>query len=49
MPMDVTDKPVNLKSLEMAKKRDKKVYITDIAIDKLHDCFQQICCGCSAA
>lgn len=35
MPMDVTDKPVNLKSLEMAKKRDKKVYITDIAIDKV--------------
>ena len=29
MPMD------NLKSLEMAKKHSKKVYITDIAIDKV--------------
>ena len=35
MPMDVSDKPINLKSLEMAKNRDKKVYITDIAIDKV--------------
>ena len=26
--MDVSDKPINLESLEMAKKRDKKVYIT---------------------
>lgn len=35
MPMDVSGKPVNLDSLEMAKKRDKKVYITDIAINKV--------------
>lgn len=33
--MDVSDKPINLESLEMAKKRDKKVYITDIAISKV--------------
>lgn len=33
--MDVSDKPDKLKSLEMAKKRSKKVYITDIAIDKV--------------
>lgn len=30
MPMDISDKLMNLKSLEMAKKHDKKVYITDI-------------------
>lgn len=35
MPMSVSDKPINLESLEMAKKRDKKVYITDIAINKV--------------
>lgn len=35
IPMDVSDKLVNLESLEMAKKRDKKVYITDIAINKV--------------
>ena len=35
IPMDVSDKPINAESLEMAKKRDKKVYITDIAIDKV--------------
>ncbi len=35
MPMDILGKPVNLESLEMAKKRDKKVYITDTAIDKV--------------
>ena len=35
MPMDASDKPINLESLEMAKKRNKKVYITDIAIDKV--------------
>lgn len=33
--MDVSDKPIKAESLEMAKKRDKKVYITDIAIDKV--------------
>lgn len=33
--MDISDKPDTLKSLEMAKKRNKKVYITDIAIDKV--------------
>lgn len=33
--MDVSDKPINAESLEMAKKRDKKVYITDIVIDKV--------------
>lgn len=33
--MGALDEPVNLKSLEMAKKRDKKVYITDIAINKV--------------
>ncbi len=33
--MDASDKPINLESLEMAKKRNKKVYITDIAIDKV--------------
>lgn len=33
--MGVLDGLVNLKSLEMAKKRDKKVYITDIAINKV--------------
>lgn len=33
--MDISDKPDKLKSLEMAKKRSKKVYITDIAIDKV--------------
>lgn len=27
--------PMNVESLEMAKRRDKKVYITDIAIDKV--------------
>lgn len=32
--MDVLDKPINL-PLEMAKKHDKKVYITDIAINKV--------------
>ena len=35
MPMDILGKPVNLESLEMAKKCDKKVYITDTAIDKV--------------
>ena len=33
--MDVSDKPIKAESLEMAKKRDKKVYITDVAIDKV--------------
>lgn len=33
--MDLSDMPINLESLEMSKKRDKKVYITDIAIDKV--------------
>ena len=33
--MDVSGKLVNLESLETAKKHDKKVYITDIAIDKV--------------
>lgn len=33
--MDISDKSNKLKSLEMAKKRSKKVYITDIAIDKV--------------
>lgn len=33
--MDISDKPDKLKSLEMAKKRNKKVYITDIAIEKI--------------
>ena len=33
--MDVSDMPDKLKSLEMAKKHSKKVYITDIAIDKV--------------
>ena len=33
--MSTLDELVNLKSLEMAKKRDKKVYITDIAINKV--------------
>ena len=33
--MDISDKPDKPKSLEMAKKRSKKVYITDIAIDKV--------------
>lgn len=33
--MNVLDKLVNSEFLEMAKKRDKKVYITDIAIDKV--------------
>lgn len=33
--MDVSGMPVNLESLEMSKKRDKKVYITDIAINKV--------------
>lgn len=35
MPMGALDEPVNLKSLKMAKKYDKKVYITDIAINKV--------------
>ena len=35
MPMDILGKPVNLESLEKAKKSDKKVYITDTAIDKV--------------
>ena len=35
MPMDILGKLMNLESLEMAKKHDKKVYITDIAIDKV--------------
>lgn len=33
--MDVSGRPGNLEALEMAKKRDKKVYITDIAINKV--------------
>lgn len=33
--MGIPNKPVNSESLEMAKKHDKKVYITDIAIDKV--------------
>ena len=33
--MDISDRPNKLKSLEMAKKHSKKVYITDIAIDKV--------------
>lgn len=33
--MDVSNKPMNWESLKMAKKHDKKVYITDIAIDKV--------------
>lgn len=33
--MGALDEPVNLKSLKMAKKHDKKVYITDIAINKV--------------
>lgn len=33
--MDISDKTNGLKSLEMAKKHIKKVYITDIAIDKV--------------
>lgn len=33
--MGIPDNLMNLESLEMAKKRDKKVYITDIAIDKV--------------
>ena len=33
--MDVSDKLVNLESLKMAKKHDQKVYITDIAINKV--------------
>ena len=33
--MDVSDKPINSESLEMVKNRNKKVYITDIAIDKV--------------
>ena len=33
VPMDISDKPDKLKSLEMAKKHSKKVYITDIAIE----------------
>lgn len=33
--MDISDKPNNLDSLEMSKNRRKKVYITDIAIDKV--------------
>ena len=33
--MDISDKSDKLKSLEMAKNRSKKVYITDIAIDKV--------------
>ena len=33
--MALSDMPINLESLEMSKKRDKKVYITDIAIDKV--------------
>lgn len=35
IPMDNTEKLTKLESLEMAKKRGKKVYITDIAIDKV--------------
>ncbi len=30
--MDAWDRLIHSESLEMAKKRDKKVYITDIAI-----------------
>ena len=33
--MDASHKPINSESLGMAKKRDKKVYITDIAINKV--------------
>ena len=33
--MDISDKSDKLKSLEMAKKHIRKVYITDIAIDKV--------------
>ena len=33
--MDISDKPDKPKSLEMAKKHSRKVYITDIAIDKV--------------
>ncbi len=33
--MDDSNRPINSQFLEMAKKRDKKVYITDIAIDKV--------------
>ena len=33
--MDVSDQQMNTKSLEMAKSRDKKVYITDVAINKV--------------
>lgn len=35
MPMDASDKPMNWDSLKIAKQHDKKVYITDIAIDKV--------------
>lgn len=35
MLMDIWDKSTDLEFLEMAKKREKKVYITDIAIDKV--------------
>lgn len=35
IPMDASHKPINSESLGMAKKRDKKVYITDIAINKV--------------
>lgn len=33
--MDVIDRSIKLEDLEMAKKRDKKVYITDTAIRKV--------------
>lgn len=35
IPMDISDESANSESLEMAKKRNKKVYITDIAINKV--------------
>lgn len=35
MSVDVSDKQINPESLGMATKRDKKVYITDIAISKV--------------
>lgn len=35
MSVDVSDKQINPEFLGMAKKRDKKVYITDIAISKV--------------
>ena len=35
IPKDISDESANSESLEMAKKRNKKVYITDIAINKV--------------